>query len=294
MNPDAVSRHLAFAIAALAAVCAAPGTRAQDGSADASAWEGELHAAARLIGGAAGGGPDSKWLRAGLEIRLDPGWKTYWRYPGDSGVPPTLDFSGSGNVKSVTTLWPAPERFGDGAGGQSIGYRGDVVLPLHVVPEDTNRPVRLRVKVGYAVCGKLCIPAEADLGLTLSGKTGPTDAALDAAEARVPRAVPLGTKTGGLSVSSIRRENIGGQDRIVVEVAAPPGAPVDLFVEGPTRDWALPLPEPKNAPTGGAPGARQFTFALDGLPHGASADGAMLKFTTVSPTDAIEVKAHLD
>ena len=82
---------------------------------DASAWDAEPHAAARLIAGAALQSADAAWLRAGIEIRLDTGWKTYWRYPGDSGVPPTLDFAGSENVKSVTVLWPAPTRFADGA-----------------------------------------------------------------------------------------------------------------------------------------------------------------------------------
>ena len=109
---------------------------------DASAWDAEPHAAARLIAGAAPRSADAPWLRAGIEIRLDPGWKTYWRYPGDSGVPPTLDFAGSENVKSVTVLWPAPTRFADGAGGHSIGYHGDVVLPLHVLAEGRRQAGR--------------------------------------------------------------------------------------------------------------------------------------------------------
>lgn len=256
---------------------------------DASGWDGELHAAARLIGGAAA---STTLLRAGLEIRLDPGWKTYWRYPGDSGVPPTLDFTGSQNVRSVTALWPAPKRFADGAGGQSLGYFGDVVFPLHVVPEDASKLVALRVKVGYAVCGNLCVPAQADLDLTLSGKPSAEEPALAAAEARVPRRVPLGAtgERGGLAVRSVHRETDGAQARVMVEIAAPDDMALDLIVEGPTPDWALPLP----APAGGAPGMRRFTFVLDGLPPGAHAEGAMLTLTAVSPNDAIEVEARLD
>jgi hypothetical protein len=71
---------------------------------------------------------------------------------------------------------------------------------------------------------------------------------------------------------------------------APEGTPVDLFVEGPTPDWALPLPQP----SGGAPGVRRFTFVLDGLPPGARPVGVILTLTAVSPNDAIEVEAHLD
>jgi DsbC/DsbD-like thiol-disulfide interchange protein len=281
----AIAQRITVAAIAVVSVGGMPIAWAQD----ASGWDGELHAAARLIGGAA---PSTKLLRAGLEIRLDPGWKTYWRYPGDSGVPPTFDFAGSQNVRSVTTLWPAPKRFADGAGGQSVGYFGDVVLPLTIVPEDASKPASLRVKLGYAICANLCVPAEADLDLTLSGRPGAEEPALVAAEARVPRRVPLGAtdERGGLAVRSVHREAGGAQARVVVEIAAPESAPVDLFVEGPTPDWALPLPEP----AGGAPGMRRFTFVLDGLPPGAHAEGAMLTLTAVSPNDAIEVEAHLD
>ena len=206
----------------------------------------ETHAAARLIAGAAQKSAGARWLRAGIEIRLDRGWKTFWRYPGDSGVPPTLDFAGSENVKSVTVLWPAPEQFDDGSGGHSIGYERDVVLPLRILANDATQPASLHVKVGYAICGNLCIPAEADLKLMLSGEAGAEEPALVAAEARVPRRVSLGAG-GALAVRSVRRQPGGAHERVVVEVAAPEGAPVELFVEGPTPDWALPLPEPEPA-----------------------------------------------
>ncbi len=69
---------------------------------------------------------------------------------------------------------------------------------------------------------------------------------------------------------------------------------VDLFVEGPTSEWALPVPKPEQPTSASATNKRRFTFDLDGLPPGAHADGALLTITAVSPTDAIEVEAHLD
>ncbi|HML07574.1 MAG TPA: protein-disulfide reductase DsbD domain-containing protein [Xanthobacteraceae bacterium] len=285
---QAAIRQVTIASVALACAGAAPKARAQE----ASAWNAEPHAAARLIAGAALKSAEAAWLRAGIEIRLDNGWKTYWRYPGDSGMPPTLDFGGSENVKSVTVLWPAPERFADGAGGQSIGYRGDVVFPLRIAPKDPAEPSLLRVKLVYAICGNLCVPAEAKLYLKLSGKGGAEEAALVAAEARVPRRIALGDAAPGtgLAIRSVHRERGGGHEHIMVEVAAPASALVDLFVEGPTPNWALPLPKP----SGGAPGIRRFTLDLDGVPPGTPADGATLTWTAVSADDAIEVAAHLD
>jgi DsbC/DsbD-like thiol-disulfide interchange protein len=257
---------------------------------DASAWHREAHAAARLIAGTMVKTPSATFLRAGIEIELDPGWKTYWRNPGDSGVPPTFDFAGSDNVKSAIVLWPAPERFPDDAGGNSIGYLGHIILPLRITPADATRKSSVHLKLDYAICGTLCVPAEAKLDLSLNGK-GDEETTLEKAELLVPRRVALGADDhSGLAIRSVHREPGGEHERVVVELAAPAGASVDLFVEGPTPDWSLPLPEQSGPP---AP-VRRFTFDLDGLPPGAQAQGAALTFTVVSGDTAIEVLTHLD
>ena len=236
-----------------------PAARGQD----TSAWDADIHSAARLVAGSMIKTADTAYLRAGVEIRLDPGWKTYWRYPGDSGVPPKLDFAGSDNVKSVTVLWPAPKRFPDGAGGNSIGYTGDIVFPLRVIPKDAAKTTSVHLKLAYGVCANLCVPAEANLQLSLIADSD-GEMALDKAEIRVPRRVALGA-SNDLSILSVRREPGNPHERVVVVVAAPEGALVDLFVEGPTPDWSLPLPEP----TGREAKTLHFTFELDGLPPGA-------------------------
>ncbi len=280
------SPRLMKVAAVLLCIGGLPAARAQD----ASAWDTESHAAVRLLAGSLVKTADTAFLRAGLEIKLDPGWKTYWRDPGDSGVPPTLDFKGSVNVNGVTILWPAPERFPDGAGGHSIGYTDHLILPLRIVPADAAKGALVNLKFAYAVCGNLCEPAEANLHLSLSGKSA-EDPVLEQAEARVPRHVALGEgRDKGLAVLSAHREPGDAHERVEVEVAAPAGARVDLFVEGPTSEWSLPLPEPQ-----GADGTvHSFVFDLDGLPPGAKAEGAMLTFTAVSGADAIEVPVRLD
>ena len=253
----------------------------------------EAHAEARLIAGAMAKTADAAFVRAGVEIKLDPGWKTYWRDPGDSGMPPTLDFSGSDNVKAVTVLWPAPQQFPDGAGGNSIGYLDHVVLPLRVTPVDAAKPSALHLKLGDDVCGNMCVPVEADLKLPLSGD-GAEEATLEKAEIRVPRRVAFGPGKTGLSIVAVHREPGDAHERVIVDVAAPAGAPLELFVEGPTPEWSLPLPEPLPAASGGGGAIRKFSFDLDGLPPNTDPKGAALIFTVVSGDDAIEVPAHLD
>jgi DsbC/DsbD-like thiol-disulfide interchange protein len=251
-------------------------------AADASAWDGTQRAAVRLIAGAAA---DAPVYRAGVEIRLAPGWKTYWRYPGDSGIPPRFDFSGSRNVKAVTVRWPAPQRLTDES-GTSIGYKHDIVFPLDVVAQDTGQPVSLALGIDYAVCEKICVPADGKAALVLTGLPGEHEGKLARSEAAVPKVAALGGD-GALSVRAVKREGT----RVTVDVVAPAGAAVDLFAEGPTPDWALPVP----APVAGAPaGQQRFAFELDGLPPNATAGGAMLVLTAVAGAEAIEVAFRLD
>ncbi len=269
----------------LLVVMGVTGARAAD---DASAWDGDARSAARLI---AGTRPTDRSapLRAGIEIRLSTGWHTYWRYPGDAGVPPRFDFAGSQNLKSAEVLWPAPRRLSE-AGLETIGYDRGVILPLRVTPQDPGKPVRLRFKLEYAVCEKICIPAEAKGELALAGGSPAQDAALAAAEARVPRKVALGEGLG-VTVRAVRREDGAGHPRVLVDVAAPTGAAVELFAEGPTPEWSLPVP----AAVDGAPaGLKRFMFELDGAPPDTKYEGALLSLTAVTDAAAIEVPFRLD
>jgi DsbC/DsbD-like thiol-disulfide interchange protein len=274
----------------VAATCLLAATPSAAIAADSSPWDNDLQSAARLIAARALAAPGGRVIRAGVEIKLKPGWKTYWRYPGDSGVPPVLTFFQSENVKAVTVLYPAPMRFADGGGGSSIGYKGGVVLPLRVVPHDAAKPAMLRLKLDYAACEKICVPAHAQLELALTGGDSALEAAVGAAEARVPKPAEIGGREV-LSIRAVHREAGAGKPRIVVDVAAPAGAAVALFAEGPTAEWALPLPEP----VAGAPaGLQRFAFALDGVPSGAKPEGAVLRLTAVAGERAIEAAFRLD
>jgi DsbC/DsbD-like thiol-disulfide interchange protein len=274
------------AIISLAAI--AIGLPMPQARADMSAWHGDTRAAMRVVAGGTKVADGASALRAGVEIRLAPGWKTYWRYPGDSGVPPHFDFDKSENLKSVRVAWPAPQRFTD-ADGSFIGYRDNVLFPLSIEPKDAGKPVVLRLTLDYAICEKVCIPVQARGELTIKGGAN-ADSIIAKAEQAVPRAQPLGADAK-LSVKAVHRDNGAKPARVLVDIAAPDGSPVAVFAEGPTADWALPVPDKVE----GAPaGLQRFAFALDGLPPGANASGATLKVTAVAGPDAIETTFRLD
>ena len=249
---------------------------------DVSPWQRDTHSALRLLAGSRSGAV----LLGGVAIQLQPGWHTYWRTPGDSGVPPRFDFSKSDNVEAVTVLWPAPHKFDDGAGGTSLGYIKQIVLPLRIVAKNADKPVTLRADINYAVCEKLCIPVEAKAELAFASVASTEDGNLSDALNAVPKPANVGDPNP-LTIRDVKRE---GKTNVLVDVTASETKDVSLFVEGPTPDWALPVPKLLED---GPPGVKRFAFELDGLPPGASPEGAALKFTLVGGGRAYEFNVNL-
>ncbi len=260
------------------------GARAQEASPkDASPWQRGAHSAVRLLAGSRSGAV----LLGGIAVQLDPGWKTYWRTSGDSGVPPRFDFSKSDNIEAVTVLWPAPTQFDDGAGGTSLGYHDQVVLPLRIVAKNADKPATLRADISYAVCEKICIPVEANAELAFASVASTEDSVLFAALDTVPKPARVGDPNP-LTIRDVKRE---GKSTVVVDVVAPDAKAVNLFVEGPTPDWGLPVPKPlEHSP----PGVKRFAFDLDGVPPGINPEGAALKLTLVSGERSYEFNINLD
>jgi DsbC/DsbD-like thiol-disulfide interchange protein len=252
-------------------------------AADASPWQRDGHSAVRLLAGSRSGAV----LLGGIAFQLQPGWKTYWRTPGDSGVPPRFDFSKSDNIEAVTVLWPAPLKFDDGAGGHSMGYHDGIVLPLRIVAKNADKPVTLHADINYAVCEKICIPVQANAELAFASVASTEDSALFAALDTVPKPANVGDPNP-LTIRDVKRD---GKSTVLVDVVSPDAQEVSLFVEGPTPDWGLPVPGPvEHSP----PGVKRFAFQLDGLPPGEKPEGAALKFTLVGGGRAYEFNINLD
>jgi suppressor for copper-sensitivity B len=199
----------------------------------ASAWARNDHAAVRLVAalGATGGGES---VALGLEFDLRPGWKIYWRMPGEGGLPPRLDWSASRNLGQVAIAWPAPIRFTT-FGLDTHGYEGHVVLPLTATLLDRAAPVQALAKLDYLLCEKICIPYDATLRLDLPA--GPATSSAHAHTiARFAARVP--SRQGGPAASAQglvieRAEYSAGASPLLIVTArseSPMGAP-DLFVE---------------------------------------------------------------
>ena len=241
----------------------------------ASPWVTEQTSRTRAIAGGAVAADGSRRVYAGVEIVLEDGWKTYWRNPGSSGVPPRVDWAGSENVAAVELLFPAPMRFAD-KDGDTIGYKTSVVLPLSLTPKDASRPMILKLSAEFGICREVCIPVQPSLVLAL-----PPDSALSAAGdklaaalARVPRRDDAGASAPRLE--SLTIELAAPKPRIVIE-ASFPGDPAggDLFLEAPDGIW-IPLARATGAGNGTA---RRFEVDLtDG------ADLADLKSRTILVT----------
>jgi DsbC/DsbD-like thiol-disulfide interchange protein len=262
---------------------AEPAKAAPAADADAgSAWV-ELHASrARLVASHAGT-PRGARL-AGLQIEMQDGWKTYWRMPGDAGVPPTFDWSGSANAADIRVLYPAPTRMPE-AGGEVVGYKRAVLFPIEVTPQDAAKPVALKLSLELGICREICVPVTAtfDLSLPPAGKHAQDDAIAAALE-RAPR--PQANRRP--KDPELKQIAVGGGERgstLTVAAAFRGAKGADVFIEAPDGLY-VPLPRKQGQDADGV-----VRFGVD-LPADLARDlkGKTLTVTLVSEAGASEAQ----
>lgn len=174
--------------------------------------------------------PDGRRI-AGLRMDLEPGWKTYWRAPGGSGIPPHFDWTGSENLASVNIVWPSPRVF-HSFGARSIGYAEHMTLPLELTAKDASEPIRLRLALFYGLCEEVCIPAREDLTLDIDPGARKQGAFF------IEDALAAAPKSGadvGLASAVCELSGAGGRRAFTarLDFAAPiPSAPI-VVAEGP-------------------------------------------------------------
>jgi DsbC/DsbD-like thiol-disulfide interchange protein len=147
---------------------------------------------------------------AALDLQLAPQWKTYWRAPGEAGIPPVFDWSGSTNLKSVQFHWPSPQVITLN-GMMSIGYLDELVLPVEVVAQDPSKPVTLALRMDLGICHDICMPAH----LTFSGDL----AGAGHDDAKIKSALDAGPRTGKDANCTV--EPIADGLRVTARIALP-------------------------------------------------------------------------
>ncbi len=133
-----------------------------------------------------------------LRLTLQEGWKTYWRAPGDAGIPPQFTWRGSRNVGALSMTWPAPEVFST-SGYQTIGYHDQLVLPIEITPENPGRPVRLKGRMELGICKDVCVPSELSFDHQLDSEAGRNPAIVAAIASR-----PFSAREAGVSATTCR------------------------------------------------------------------------------------------
>jgi suppressor for copper-sensitivity B len=175
---------------------------------------------------------DGDSIELGLDFRLAPHWKIYWRSPGDAGYPPRLDWAGSRNLAATTMAWPAPQRFSV-LGLDTIGYTDAVVFPITARLQQRGKAAHLHLALSYLTCEKICVPY--DTVLTLDLPAGPPqagDIGYAALIARYAARVPGSGSDAGLALAGA---TVVPGKRPVLELrvkAEPPLHAPDAFVEG--------------------------------------------------------------
>ncbi len=180
---------------------------------------------------------------SGLALTLAPHWKTYWRSPGDAGIPPLFDWSGSQNVKSIRIHWPSPEVFHTN-GMLTIGYQTDLVLPVEVTPVTPGQPILLRARVDLGVCKDICMPAAIDVQAQLQSPGVPDDAIRAALKSR-----PRSPDEAGLAGISCTVDPIADGLRLTATLGLPQRGAETVVFE--TRDVSVWVAEAVTTRNGG-------------------------------------------
>ena len=220
-------------------------------------------------------------VQAALKLTLAPGWKTYWRAPGDAGIPPEFDWSGSSNISAAALVWPTPEVFHlDGL--RSIGYKHQLVLPVILTPKEPGQPIRLSGRIDFGVCSDVCIPASLsfDSALEPGAKRNPAIAAAMAAR-------PLSANEAGAGKARCALKPTANGMEVTAEIDLPPtgGTEVAVIETGNPKLWAS---EPVVTRSGNRLRATSELVHVEGKPY--ALDRSALRLTVLGSSRAVDIR----
>ena len=225
--------------------------------------------------------PDGARMAA-LHLRLAPGWKTYWRVPGDAGIPPRFNWRRAKNIAAIDVRWPKPDVFYE-YGMRSLGYAGDLVLPLRIAPRDPGAPIRLRGRIEIGLCSDICVPFSFSIDETLpEAGTTPTPEIVAALAA-----TPLNGQEAQVRTSVCRISPIADGMRIEAQVTLPHtgGQEVAVIEPGLPDVWAS---EPVSKRRGDTLSATSDLIHVEGTPF--SVDRSDVRITIIGSSYAVDVR----
>lgn len=217
---------------------------------------------------------------AALRLTLKPGWKTYWRAPGDAGIPPHFSWRGSRNVAGAAIRWPAPVVF-DQNGMRSIGYVDQLVLPIEITPKNAAQPVRLKGEMELGICKDVCIPATLDFDQALDGGTARNPAIVAALAAR-----PYSAAEAGVRAATCHISPTADGLRIEAHVTMPSagGTEVAIIESGNPKVWAS---ETRTARQGGMLIAASELVHADQRSY--ALDRSAIRITVLGRSHAVDI-----
>lgn len=228
-----------------------------------------------------GGTTKSGAFQIAVRLTLSDGWKTYWRAPGDAGIPPELSYRGSRNVADTSITWPAPYVF-DQDGIQTIGYKNQLVLPIEITPKNAGKPIHLRGEIQFGVCKDVCIPASLsfDQPLNIDAKRNP---AIAAALAQRPYSE---TEAKVSSATCELRPNKNGM-RLTARVTMPStgGTEVAVIEPGNPKVWASPA---KTTRAGNVLTASSDLVHIEGKAY--ALDRSAVRITVLGKRKAVDIQ----
>lgn len=263
----------------------------KDGIISASNWVESEVSKVRLISAVSGVGHRSQ-IQIAIQIELEPEWKTYWRHPGEAGIPPRFDWSGSDNLGEAAIGWPAPSRY-YAYGLETVGYKDEVVFPIVAKVTDPGRELSIDLALDYAVCRNICVPLTANLTLRVpEGKAAATPFAdkIKLFSDRIPVIIGPGAKDSAPRLTKLDIESRDGKERLRAEVRGIKETnDLNLFVEAGDNFGFGPsdlIPNPEA-------GIAEFLVPIFKYRKNAVLEGAEVRVTAVTNDEAYEWRRRL-
>ncbi|MDA7423196.1 protein-disulfide reductase DsbD domain-containing protein [Thalassococcus lentus] len=176
---------------------------------------------------------------AALHLKLAPGWKTYWRAPGDAGIPPHFDWRGSRGMRTVAVHWPTPHVFWQ-SGMRSIGYDTEIVLPLQIAAKGAGQDIKLKGVIDIGICKDVCLPHRVRVDAILPASAKKPDGKIAAALADAP----LSAAEAGVRAVHCRIEPNSKGVTLRTEVTMPRANKAETVIEA--ADPKVWVAEPKS------------------------------------------------